>query len=255
MNELSGRGSDNLLLVADGLGKHYGRVVALDGASLTIRRGEVHAIVGDNGAGKSTLIKILSGVIEPDSGSLSVQGKEHLFSSPREARRAGIETVFQDLALVPELDVALNFFLGRELVRAGLLGKFGLLRRHEMHTEALAALTRLGVEVKSTSQPVVKLSGGQRQSVAIARAVQGGAELVIMDEPTAALGVAQSAMVMELVKRIREDGKSVLLISHTLPEVLEVADRITVLRRGKTVVTLSAQSTSVETIIAHMTGA
>jgi fructose transport system ATP-binding protein len=202
-----------------GVAKHFGRVVALREANFELRDGEVHAIVGDNGAGKSTLIKIVSGVFHPDAGELLLNGKPVAIGSPREARALGIETVYQDLALAEE------------------------------------EMRHLKIGMKSVEQPVLSLSGGQRQAVAVARAIAWGTRIVIMDEPTAALGVRESGMVLELIKEVRSHGIAVIMISHNLPEVFAVADRITTLRLGRTISTLNREDTSLEAIVAMMTGA
>jgi ABC-type sugar transport system ATPase subunit len=245
----------NALLQARGLQKHFGRVVALAQGDFELLPNEVHAIVGDNGAGKSTLIKIISGVYRADGGELLLDGRRVTIANPREARELGIETVYQDLALADHLDAASNLFLGREEYLPGVLGWLGFLDRKTMRRRAEEEMRRLKIGIKSVDQTVVSLSGGQRQAVAVARAIAWGTRIVIMDEPTAALGVRESAMVLELIKEVREQGIAVVMISHNLPEVFAVADRITVLRLGRTIMTLERAQTSVEAVVGMMTGA
>src|SRR5437868_1557847 len=243
------------LLEARAVAKHFGRVVALSEANFELRDAEVHAIVGDNGAGKSTLIKIISGVFQPDGGELRLDGRPIAVHNPREARELGIETVYQDLALADDLDAAANLFLGRELYLAPPLDRLGLLDRRAMRRRAEEEMRRLKIGVQSVDQRVVDLSGGQRQAVAVARAIAWGRRIVIMDEPTAALGVRESAMVLELIKEVRNQGLAVVMISHNLPEVFAVADRITVLRLGRTITTLTTKDTTLESVVGMMTGA
>ncbi len=243
------------LLEARGIQKHFGRVVALAAGNFELASNEVHAIVGDNGAGKSTLIKIISGVYHADGGELLLDGKPITIANPREARELGIETVYQDLALADHLDAAANLFLGREEYLPGMLGWLGFLDRKTMRHRAEEEMRRLKIGVKSVDQSVVNLSGGQRQAVAVARAIAWGRRIVIMDEPTAALGVRESSMVLELIKEVRSHGLSIIMISHNLPEVFAVADRITVLRLGRTITALNTKDTSLEAIVGMMTGA
>jgi len=243
------------LLEARGIQKRFGHVVALAEGTFRLAPNEVHAIVGDNGAGKSTLIKIVSGVYHADGGELLLDGRPVTIASPREARQLGIETVYQDLALADHLDAAANLFLGREEYLPGLLGRLGFLDRKTMRRRAEEEMRRLKIGIKSVEQPVVELSGGQRQAVAVARAIAWGRRIVIMDEPTAALGVRESSMVLELIKEVRGHGLAVIMISHNLPEVFAVADRITVLRLGRTVTTMATKDTSLDAIVAMMTGA
>jgi len=243
------------LLEARGIQKHFGHVVALASANFELAPDEVHAIVGDNGAGKSTLIKIVSGVYHADGGELLLDGKPITISNPREARQLGIETVYQDLALADHLDAAANLFLGREEYLPGLLGRLGFLDRKTMRRRAEEEMRRLKIGIKSVDQAVVNLSGGQRQAVAVARAIAWGRRIVIMDEPTAALGVRESSMVLELIKEVRSHGLSIIMISHNLPEVFAVADRITVLRLGRTIRTLRTSETTLEAVVGMMTGA
>jgi simple sugar transport system ATP-binding protein len=243
------------LLEARGIQKHFGHVVALAEGNFELAPNEVHAIVGDNGAGKSTLIKIISGVYRADGGTLLLDGEPTTIANPREARRLGIETVYQDLALADHLDAAANLFLGREEYLPGLLGRLGFLDRKTMRRRAADEMLRLKIGIKSVDQSVVNLSGGQRQAVAVARAIAWGRRIVIMDEPTAALGVRESSMVLELIKEVRSQGIAIIMISHNLPEVFAVADRITVLRLGRTITTLRTKDTSLESIVGMMTGA
>jgi len=243
------------LLEARGIQKHFGRVVALAEGDFQLAPNEVHAIVGDNGAGKSTLIKIISGVYHADGGELRLDGQPIAIGNPREARQLGIETVYQDLALADHLDAASNLFLGREEYLPGALGWLGFLDRRKMHDRAEEEMRRLKIGIKSVDQPVQNLSGGQRQAVAVARAIAWGTRIVIMDEPTAALGVRESSMVLELIKEVRSQGLSIIMISHNLPEVFAVADRITVLRLGRTITSMATKDTSLEAIVGMMTGA
>jgi simple sugar transport system ATP-binding protein len=247
--------SPPLLLEARGIQKHFGRVVALRDGNFGLRPSEVHAIVGDNGAGKSTLIKIISGVYSADGGDLLLGGDRVTIGNPREARALGIETVYQDLALADDLDAAANLFLGREELRPPPLSWFGFLDKKAMRLRAEEAMKRLRIDIPSVETPVLSLSGGQRQAVAVARAIAWGTRIVIMDEPTAALGVRESGQVLELIKEVRAQGLAVIMISHNLPEVFMVADRITVLRLGRTITTLETAKTSLESIVGMMTGA
>jgi simple sugar transport system ATP-binding protein len=240
------------LLEASDLYKRYGHVQALNGASFEVFPAEVVALIGDNGAGKSTLVKILSGAIRPDSGEIRVEGRPVQLSSPLDARRYGIETVYQDLALAPDLDAAANLHLGRELY---LIPFLRVLNRAEMRRRAVSAFADLGVELPDVSAPVGTLSGGQRQSVAVARAVAYASKVIFMDEPTAALGVVQRGRVLDNIRRVRDRGISVVLISHNMPEVLAVADRIEVLRLGRLVARFNAADTSIDQLVGAMTGA
>jgi simple sugar transport system ATP-binding protein len=243
------------LLEARGIVKRYGVVRALAGADFAVHPGEVAALVGDNGAGKSTLVKILSGTTEPDAGEIWFGGRQVTIPNPVAARELGIETVYQDLALAPELDPAANLFLGRELMRPGLLGRLGFLDNAAMRRRTNQAFADLGIGLQDTGAMVATLSGGQRQSVAVSRAATWVDKVVFMDEPTAALGVVQSARVRDLIRRVRDSGIAVVLISHNLPEVFELADRIEVLRLGRRVARLRAADTTMEQVIAAMTGA
>ncbi|MET0234338.1 MAG: ATP-binding cassette domain-containing protein [Kibdelosporangium sp.] len=235
--------------------KHYGSVEALRGASFEVAAGEVVALIGDNGAGKSTLVKCLSGAEIPDAGTILIDGDPVTLDSPVTARRLGIETVYQDLAVAPELDPAANLFLGRELHRKGLLGKLGVLDKPEMRRRAAEEFTRLGVTLQSIDVPIGSLSGGQRQSVAVARSVVWASKVVFMDEPTAALGVVQREKVLDVIRRVRDEGMAVVLISHNMPEVLSVSDRVEVLRLGRRVARFHAAEASLEDLVGAMTGA
>jgi simple sugar transport system ATP-binding protein len=243
------------LLEARNIQKHFGRVVALRDGNLALRPDEVHAVVGDNGAGKSTLIKIISGVSHADTGEIRIDGDPVTITTPREARELGIETVYQDLALADHLDASANLFLGREELLDRPLSWFGFLDKKAMRRRTEEAMQRLKIGIQSVDQPVLSLSGGQRQAVAVARAIAWGTRIVIMDEPTAALGVRESRMVLELIKEVRSQGIAVLMISHNLPEVFAVADRITVLRLGRTIVTLNTAETTLDSVVGMMTGA
>jgi simple sugar transport system ATP-binding protein len=243
------------LLEARGIVKRYGHVTALDGADFQVDAGEVVALIGDNGAGKSTLVKVLSGVVAHDEGELLLRGEPVRLDSPHHARALGIETVFQDLALAPELGPAENAFVGRELLKPGFLGRLGVLDKREMRRQAYESFTSMGTDVKDLDAPVAALSGGQRQSVAICRSIMWASEVVFMDEPTAALGVRQTRKVLELIRRVAAKGVAVVLISHNMPEVLEAADRIEVLRLGRRVARYRAAETNVEELVGAMTGA
>jgi fructose transport system ATP-binding protein len=244
------------ILEAHGLVKRYGQVVALDGADFELYAGEILAIIGDNGAGKSTLIKALSGAIQPDEGQIRLDGKRVHFRSPLDARRAGIETVYQDLAVAPALDIAANIFLGRERRLRGPLGwLLRLLDKRGMRREATRHFSELKIGVQSMKQPVENLSGGQRQGVAVARASAWAERLAIMDEPTAALGVKETRQVVELIRRVRDRGLPVILISHDMPHVFELADRIHIMRLGKRVAVVTPKTHTMPEAVAIMTGA
>ena len=235
--------------------KRFGRVQALRGANLTVYPEEVVALVGDNGAGKSTLVKTMVGVHPPDEGEILFQGKPVTVNTPHDARDLGIETVYQDLALAAEVDPAANMFLGREILRSGPLGRLGFLDKAAMRRRSDEAFDSLGVSIQDTSARVANMSGGQRQGIAICRAVTWASKIVFMDEPTAALGVVQTRNVLDHIRRVREHGLSVVLISHNMPEVFEVADRIEVLRLGERVASLRPKDVSMEDVVAAMTGA
>jgi fructose transport system ATP-binding protein len=244
------------ILQGRGLVKRFGHVVALNEADFELYPSEITAIIGDNGAGKSTLIKTLSGAIQPDEGEILLDGEHVRFRSPLDARRVGIETVYQDLAVAPSLDIAANIFLGRELRRSNPAGRLlRTLDKRTMRREAARHFSELQIGIPSVGQPVENLSGGQRQGVAVARAAAWGRRLVIMDEPTAALGVKETRQVLDLILRVRERGLPVILISHDMPHVFEVADRIQIMRLGKRVAVVTPQSHSMPEAVAIMTGA
>jgi simple sugar transport system ATP-binding protein len=248
-------GTNGHLLAASGIVKSYGHVRALQGADFDVLPGEVAALVGDNGAGKSTLIKILSGTVQPDGGEIWFDGSHRTIQSPVAARHLGLETVYQDLALAADLDPAANLFLGREILQEGLRGRLGFIDKKAMREKAEEAFATLGIGLQDIDVEVAMLSGGQRQAVAVSRAVTWASRVVFMDEPTAALGVVQAHKVLELIRRLRGSGMSVVLISHNLPQVFEVADRIQVLRLGKRVATLRPNQTTMEQVVGAMTGA
>ncbi|MGS1095798.1 ATP-binding cassette domain-containing protein [Aquamicrobium terrae] len=245
------------LLTARGLVKRYGRVTALDAADFDLYPGEILAVIGDNGAGKSSLIKAISGAITPDEGEIRLDGKPVAFRSPMEARDAGIETVYQNLALSPALSIADNMFLGREIRRPGPLGKWlRMLDRPAMEKRARAMLSELGLmTIQNIGQAVETLSGGQRQGVAVARAAAFGSKVVIMDEPTAALGVKESRRVLELILDVKKRGLPIVLISHNMPHVFEVADRIHIHRLGRRLTVIDPKEYTMSDAVAFMTGA
>lgn len=248
--------SPQIVMQAKGLIKRYGQVTALDGADFELRAGEILAVIGDNGAGKSSLIKCLSGATVPDAGEILLDGSPVHFRSPIEARRAGIETVYQDLAVAPAMTIAENLFLGREVRRAGFLGAaLRMLDKKQMLEQSTARMQDLKVGIRSMTQAVETLSGGQRQCVAVARAAAFAQHVVIMDEPTAALGVKEGNMVLELIRRVRDKGLPVVLISHNMPHVFEVADRIHVARLGRRAAVLNPKTISMSDTVAVMTGA
>ncbi|CDX35041.1 ABC transporter [Mesorhizobium sp. ORS 3359] len=245
------------VLTARGLTKRYGRVTALNNCDFDLYPGEILAVIGDNGAGKSTLIKAISGAVIPDEGTIELDGKQVLFRSPIEAREAGIETVYQNLALSPALSIADNMFLGREIRKPGPLGSwFRMLDRPAMEKRARDKLTELGLmTIQNISQAVETLSGGQRQGVAVARAAAFGSKVVIMDEPTAALGVKESRRVLELILDVKKRGLPIVLISHNMPHVFEVADRIHIHRLGRRLCVVDPKQISMSDAVALMTGA
>jgi fructose transport system ATP-binding protein len=246
----------HIVLKASGLVKRYGGVTALDGVDFELRAGEILAVIGDNGAGKSSLIKALSGAVVPDEGTMELDGKAVHFRSPIDARRHGIETVYQDLAVAPAMSIAENLFLGRELRRPGVLGSvFRSLDKKRMLEEAISRMNDLKVGIRSMTQAVETLSGGQRQCVAVARAAAFAQHVVIMDEPTAALGVKEGNMVLELIRRVRDKGLPVILISHNMPHVFEIADRIHIQRLGKRACVVNPKAISMSDTVAVMTGA
>src|SRR6266850_243176 len=241
------------LLELRGISKRFGAVQALTDVRFDVRPGEVVALVGDNGAGKSTLIKIISGIFPPDAGTILWDGAPTVLHGPADAVALGISTVYQDLALADNLDVVANLFLGREVGSAG--GVFGTLDEIAMERRSISVLRRLSVKIPSVRTAIAALSGGQRQAVAAARSVLWENKVVLLDEPTAALGVGQTHEVLELVRRLRDDGRGVVIISHNLEDVFAVADRITVLRLGRYVGTYDAKTVSREQLVSYMTGA
>ena len=243
------------ILEARDIVKTYGYVQALGGANFSVFPGEVVALIGDNGAGKSTLTKVISGVIHPDSGELLFDGVPVEIGSPAAAQELGIETVYQDLALAPDLDGAANVYMGRELLKPGILGRLGVLDKRAMKAGAEKAFVDLGVAVKDADAAVAYLSGGQRQGVAVARAASWASRVIILDEPTAALGVVQTANVLDVIRRVRDSGVAVVLISHNMPDVLQVADRIEVLRLGQRVAIFRREEATLESLVGAMTGA
>jgi fructose transport system ATP-binding protein len=245
------------VLSATGLVKSYGRVEALRGVDFDLLPGEVLAVIGDNGAGKSTLIKCLSGATTPDAGTLRLDGGTIHFRDPQQAQAAGIETVYQTLAVTPALDIASNLFLGREIRKKGPLGTvFRLLDSAAMRRQAEEHVKRLGIStLQDLTQPVETLSGGQRQAVAVARAAAFGSKVVILDEPTAALGVRESGQVASLIKRLRDNGLPIVLISHDMPLVFDLADRIHIQRLGRRAAVVTPATHSMEDAVAIMTGA
>ncbi len=246
--------SGDKVLEARGISKRWGSVQALHEVDFSVYRGEVVAIVGDNGAGKSTLVNIISGALHPTTGSIVVDGREVHFRSPVDARRVGIETVYQDLALAPDLSIWANLFLGREKVKGGPLRWLGWLDRRAMVTQAVKDLERTQIRMSSVGARVGRLSGGQRQAVAVGRAVAWGSRVVLMDEPTAALGVEQQAKVGELIRSVAAQDIPVVLISHNLPQVYDIADRIVVLFRGRIVAELRPRDTTIDQIVSYITG-
>ncbi len=245
-----------LVMQAKGLVKRYGQVTAIDGADFELRAGEILAVIGDNGAGKSSLIKCLSGATIPDEGEIILDGKPIHFKGPIDARRVGIETVYQDLAVAPAMTIAENLFLGREIRRAGFLGNvLRMLDKKKMLEQSIERMNDLKVGIRSMTQAVETLSGGQRQCVAVARAAAFAEHVVILDEPTAALGVKEGNMVLELIRRVRDKGLPVVLISHNMPHVFEIADRIHIARLGKRACIVNPKKISMSDTVAVMTGA
>lgn len=241
-------GRDPFLKVRN-IQKQFGHVKALRGVSVQAYQGEVLAIVGDNGAGKSTLIKILSGVLEPDEGEIEIAGKTYRTLTPRKAIDAGVSTVYQDLALGSSMDVAANLFLGREIVRGGFLNK------KKMIEEAEKLLESLEIQIPDVTVPVGNLSGGQRQGVAVARLVHNGGKLLIFDEPTAAMGLNESNAVLRLIRKLAADGYAVIIISHNLPQVFHISDRICVMRQGQVMKELLTKETTMDEVVSLITGA
>lgn len=245
------------ILHARGLVKRYGKVTALDHCDFELYPGEILAVIGDNGAGKSSLIKAISGAITPDEGEIFLEGRPIAFRSPIEARASGIETVYQTLAMSPALSIAENMFMGREIRKPGIMGSvFRQLDRARMEKFAREKLNELGLmTIQNINQAVETLSGGQRQGVAVARAAAFGSKVVILDEPTAALGVKESRRVLELIRDVRSRGIPIILISHNMPHVFEVADRIHIHRLGKRLCVIKPSDYSMSDAVAFMTGA
>lgn len=241
-------GRDPFLKVRN-IQKQFGHVKALRGVSVQAYQGEVLAIVGDNGAGKSTLIKILSGVLEPDEGEIEIDGKTYRTLTPRKAIDAGVSTVYQDLALGSSMDVAANLFLGREIARGGFLNK------KKMIEEAEKLLESLEIQIPDVTVPVGNLSGGQRQGVAVARLVHNGGKILIFDEPTAAMGLNESNAVLRLIRKLAADGYAVMIISHNLPQVFHISDRICVMRQGRVMKELLTKETTMDEVVSLITGA
>ncbi|MDQ1629066.1 MAG: simple sugar transport system ATP-binding protein [Actinomycetota bacterium] len=242
------------MLEAREITRSFGHVEALRGASFAAYPGEVVALVGDNGAGKSSLTRILVGADQPDSGEILIDGRPTVFSSPLAAQQEGVGVVYQDLALATDLDIPANLYLGRELMKTGLLGKLGFIDQKAMRAGTAKTYERFGVKPGSLGAPVSQLSGGQRQSVAVARSIAFGGRILFMDEPTAALGVLQTAKVLDLIRRVRDEGTAVVLISHNMTDVLDVADRVEVLRLGRRVATFSREQATLEVLVGAMTG-
>jgi ABC-type sugar transport system ATPase subunit len=251
---LEAMGSSPIIEVR-GIEKAFGHVRALRGVDLAVDPGEIVALVGDNGAGKSTLVSVLSGAARPDAGDILLSGQPAQFADPASARKRGVETVYQVLALSPELSAAENLYLGREIRMSGLLGRLGFVDLPRMEREATLRFDDLGVPLPSVSVRVGSLSGGQRQMVAVARAAAFTGRVVLLDEPTAALSVEPAKRVLELVRRIRSQGVAVVLISHDLPSIFEIADRIVVMRLGRCVGSVDPRTSTMDRVVALMTGA
>jgi len=243
-----------VLYEVKGVSKSYGSVTALNNVSLTVHAGEVVGLVGDNGAGKSTLVKVLSGVHNPDTGEILLDGQPRTWKSPHDTIAAGIETLYQESGLAPDLSVGANVFLGRELKRSGILGRLGFLNQREMDRRAHAELEKVGIAVPSSNRNVSQLSGGQRQAVAIGRAVAWANKVIILDEPTNHLGARQAGEVLAIVKAARTRGLGVIFISHTLPHVLDVTDRIVVLRLGEVAADAPTSTFTAESLLGTITG-
>ena len=242
-------------LEARDITKVYGHVRALAGANFEVKMGEVTALIGDNGAGKSTLVKVLSGTETPTSGEILVDGQPVTISGPLAARHFGIETVYQDLALAPHLNPVQNMYLGREVMRKGPLGHLGFMNSTEMRAGSKKAFDELGATVRNFSGPIGAMSGGQKQAVAVARAAAWAKRVILLDEPTAALGVVQTKGVLDLIRRVRDRGLGVVFISHSMPLVIEVADEVQVMRLGRRVAKYKAKETNMEELVGAMTGA
>ena len=257
MTETPETSTRKVIFKARGLVKVFGRVVALDACDLDLYEGEVLAVIGDNGAGKSSLIKCLSGAFIPDEGTMELDGRTVTFKRPQDAQEAGVETVYQTLAVSPALDIASNMYLGREIRRKGPLGSvFRMLDRKTMRKQSEDNVKALGIStLQNVGQAVETLSGGQRQAVAVARAAAFGSKVIILDEPTAALGVRESAQVLKMVKDLRDQGMSIILISHNMPHVFEVADRIHIHRLGRRLCVIRPGDFTMSDAVAFMTGA
>lgn len=243
-----------IAIAAQHVKKQFGHVTALRDASITVHRGEIVALCGDNGAGKSTFLRVLQGIHRPDNGKISIGGQPVILSSVRDAQAMGVDTVHQDLALAPDLSAVENIFLTKEYTRSGVLGSLGFLNKKRMSERANESLRELSITLPSLTVPVRDLSGGQRQAVAIARAVMWSDTAVLMDEPTAALAAKQASIVCDLMRKVANRGLGVLLVSHDLPSVLEVADRVVVLWRGKTVLNVPVKDLTVPDLVATMVG-
>lgn len=247
--------AEDIVLSLRDITKTFGGVEALRGASLDVDRGKVTALVGDNGAGKSTLIKTVMGVHQPTSGSIWIDGKERTIVNPQAARDAGIEAIYQDLALVGTFDLTTNFFLGREKTKSYFGKLITILDKKTMHAEAMKVLTeRVGIRIGNPYSNAFVMSGGQRQAVAIGRAIDSDARLIIMDEPTAALGVEETDRVLSIIERLREQGLTVLVISHNLEHVFRCADRIAVMHRGQVTACLKTDEVTRQDVVAHIMG-
>ena len=247
--------SNDIVLETKGLTKHYGGVQALNDANFVLKKGEHVAIMGDNGAGKSTFVRQITGVEQRTSGDVIFDGKSVNFTGPIDAREAGIETVFQTLALADHLDVPDNLFLGREKTKFNWLGPFRLLDYKAMRQDTLDALQRTGVKIPNIKNTIERMSGGQRQCVAIARTASFASKLTIMDEPTAALGVQETAQVENIIRTLKEQGEPLILVSHNMRQVMDLVDRIVVFRRGRIVANLRKEETDGQDIVAYITGA
>jgi ABC-type sugar transport system ATPase subunit len=241
---------------ARGISHSFGAVKALVNASISVNAGEVRAIVGDNGAGKSTLLKVLSGLVIPDNGEIFLDGEKALFTSPVEALKSGIQTVYQDLALIDTMSATQNIFVGREELSSNwILRRFGIVNDRHMHQEAIRALSDLGIKIPSLNATVRSMSGGQRQCLAIARAMLFGHKVIILDEPTAALGVHESSQVLSVVDQLRSKGLAILIVSHNMQHVFKITDSITVMRLGVSVASRRTSETNPEEIVGLITGA
>lgn len=248
--------SENYVFEALGISKHYGGVKALDNVDLQLRAGEILALVGDNGAGKSTLVKAITGAIRKDDGTLLFDGNEIQIENPSDAKHFGIETVYQDLALVNELDVTKNIFLGREIVRKGILGKwFGFLDFKKMNQNVSQLFDKLNISIQDLHREAVAFSGGQRQAVALSKTVQFGKRVAILDEPTAALGVKESHNAMQLIKSLKDHGLAIIMVTHNMQHVLEYCDRVMVLRLGKKVRVENVSDINGNQLVSLITGA